>query len=76
MKWLTVDRGGRVKLWAENKPSYFADTGSWARPTAYAAVSTSVELGGWPELVEYAASLDLKPGLTGIAAIDIEMTLR
>ena len=74
MYWLTVDMKGRVRLWVENKPSYFADTGQWARPTPCAAMDNLTGLGGWPDLAEYAASLDLEPGPTGICEVAIEMT--
>lgn len=73
MYWLTVDENNRVKFWVENKPQYFEDTGAWARPTAWAASSTNIELGGWPLLTHFAESFDLKPGPEGIVEVTIEM---
>jgi len=71
--WLTVDKGGRVKLWCEGIPSYFSDNGQWARPNAYCASSVGQDLGGWPALKEHAKSLGLEPGADGIAEVTIDI---
>ncbi len=73
MIWITVNLGGRVRLWCEDRPHYFL-SGAWVGPHSWVATNSGgIEMGGWPDLKEYAESLGLEPGPEGIAEITIDM---